>query len=405
MSGAERVPASASVRVHGAISGIGRDAWDALANPGWPSERPLDADGEGLPPYNPFISYDFLSSLEESGSATERTGWAAHHLVLEGAGGAVAAMPLYLKRHSMGEYVFDHGWAEAYQRAGGRYYPKLQSSVPFTPATGRRLLTAPGEDADENQRTLAIAAAELAGREHLSSVHVTFMAEAEWALCAKLGYLQRTDQQYHFVNRGYRDFADFLDSLVSRKRKALKRERREAVEAGLEIELLTGSDLTEAAWDAFFAFYRDTGSRKWGRPYLNRAFFSLIGERMADRVLLALARNGDRYVAGALNFIGSDTLFGRYWGMTEFHRFLHFELCYYRAIDWAVERGLARVEAGAQGEHKVARGYEPTTTRSAHWISDRQFREAVANYLRQEREYVAMEGQALAEHMPFRKGD
>ncbi len=401
-SAAER---TVTVRVASSIAEIGRAVWDSVANPGWPSDKPLaaDRDSEG-PAYNPFVSFDFLDCLEQSGSATKRTGWAPQHLILDdGSGGVAGALPLYLKSHSMGEYVFDHGWAEAYQRAGGRYYPKLQGSVPFTPATGRRLLTAPGKDAIENQRALAAAAAQLAARERLSSVHITFMPEDEWQLCAELGYLQRTDQQFHFVNAGYRDFDDFLDSLVSRKRKALKRERRDALADGLTIDLLTGSDLTEAAWDAFFAFYMDTGGRKWGRPYLNRRFFSMIGERMPDRVLLALARSGSRYVAGALNFIGSDTLYGRYWGTAEYHPFLHFELCYYQAIDWAIAHGLKRVEAGAQGEHKLARGYGPTPTYSAHWITDPGFRDAVARYLDEERALAAQEVAELSRLAPFRQ--
>lgn len=405
MAEPHRPGTTASVRVHSAIADIGRTAWDSLANPGWPSEQPLASSGDTeRVPYNPFICFDFLNCLEESGSATQQTGWASRHLLLEGATGPSAAMPLYLKSHSMGEYVFDHGWADAFQRAGGRYYPKLQASVPFTPATGRRLLTAPGADAARNQQSLAVAAAELAGRERISSVHVTFMPEDEWEVAAEVGYLGRTDQQFHFVNRGYRDFGDFLDGLVSRKRKLLRRERREALADGLTVDLLTGNDLTEAAWDAFFAFYQDTGNRKWGQPYLNRRFFSLIGERMPDRILLALARRGDRHVAGALNFIGSDTLYGRYWGMSEFHRFLHFELCYYQAIEWALSRGLSRVEAGAQGDHKLARGYEPVLTRSAHWITDPSFRKAVSDYLGQERDFVNRESEALAEHIPFRRG-
>ena len=374
--------------------------------PAGQATSPLANGCEGAgPAYNPFLSYDFLDCLEQSGSATARTGWAPHHIVLSDDANKVAgAMPLYLKSHSMGEYVFDHGWAEAYQRAGGRYYPKLQGSIPFTPATGRRLLTADGPGADEIRRTLATAAAELAAGERLSSVHITFMPVHEWELCAELGYLKRTDQQFHFINAGYRDFDDFLESLVSRKRKALKRERREAVADGLTIECLTGAEITEAAWDAFFAFYMDTGSRKWGRPYLNRRFFSMLGERMADRVLLVLAKNGGRPIAGALNLIGSDTLYGRYWGAIEYHPFLHFEVCYYQAIDWAIAHGLKRVEAGAQGEHKLARGYAPARTYSAHWITDPNFRDAVAQYLDQERAFSAQELAELSHHVPFRQG-
>ncbi len=406
MAGSKTKERAATVRVAASIAEIGRAAWDAVANPGWPSDKPLQSgcDGAG-PAYNPFLSYDFIDCLEQSGSAARKTGWAPHHLALsDGAGGLIGAMPLYLKSHSMGEYVFDHGWAEAYQRAGGHYYPKLQGSIPFTPATGRRLLTAEGPDADGIRRALATAAAELAAGERLSSVHITFMPPHEWELCAELGYLKRNDQQFHFENAGYRDFDDFLKSLVSRKRKALRRERRDALADGLTIECLTGGEITEAAWDAFFAFYMDTGGRKWGRPYLNRRFFSMLGERMADRVLLVLARNGDRYIAGALNLIGSDALYGRYWGAIEHHPFLHFEVCYYQAIDWAIAHGLKRVEAGAQGEHKLARGYAPTPTYSAHWITDPGLRDAVAHYLDQERAFSARELEELSRHVPFRHG-
>jgi hypothetical protein len=311
-------------------------------------------------------------------------------------------MPAYLKSHSQGEYVFDHGWADAFERAGGRYYPKLQVSVPFTPATGPRLLVAPGENADRHRRALAAGAAELARQLKASSVHVTFVTESESRLLAEVGYLIRTDRQFHFVNRGYRDFNDFLDALAARKRKAIKRERREAVADGVEIVALTGADITEAGWDAFFGFYMETGSRKWGRPYLNRRFFSLVGERMADRILLVLAKRGKRAIAGALNFIGSDTLYGRYWGAVEKLPFLHFELCYYQAMDWGIAHGMKCVEAGAQGEHKIARGYQPVATYSAHWIADSGFRNAVADYLRREQRQVARESAELEEYLPFR---
>ena len=406
MPGAVHTDKPATIRIASSISEIGRPAWDAIANPGWPSDNPLAASADQTSlPYNPFISFDFLDCLEQSGCVAEKTGWEPHHLVLEDdRGGIAGAMPLYRKTHSMGEYVFDHGWADAYQRAGGRYYPKLQSSVPFTPVTGRRLLVPRGQDTNERRQRLAHAAADLAGRECASSVHITFMPEDQWAAAADCGYLKRVDQRFQFVNQGYRDFADFLDGLVSRKRKALKRERREAV-AGVSVELLTGADLTESTWDAFFAFYVDTGNRKWGRPYLNRRFFSMVGERIADRILLALARQGDRYVAGALNFIGSDALYGRYWGTTEHNRFLHFELCYYQAIEWAIGHNLDRVEAGAQGEHKLARGYVPTRTYSAHWIADPSFRDAIANYLVRERQQSTMEEDMLRQHTPFRRND
>ncbi len=397
----------ATVSVLSSLSEISRADWDACANPGWPCNGPLPGVGAVAgEPYNPFISHDFLWSLEESGAATRKTGWLGQHLVVDGPDGTPAGvMPAYLKSHSMGEYVFDHGWADAYERAGGRYYPKLQASVPFTPVTGRRLLVKPGPDAQRHQATLAQGAIALARRHGASSIHVTFMTEPEWELFGAADYLQRTDQQFQFLNEGYRDFDDFLSVLASRKRKGIKRERRDALAGGIEVEHLTGKDLTEAAWDAFFTFYMDTGSRKWGRPYLNRKFFSLIGERMGDRILLMLARKNGRPIAGALNLIGSDTLFGRYWGATEEQPFLHFELCYYQAIEWAIAHRLPRVEAGAQGEHKLARGYRPTTTYSAHWIADPAFRRAVTDYLQRERRQVARNEETLNEYLPFREGE
>jgi predicted N-acyltransferase len=383
----------ASFRVTGSVSEIPRADWDACANPA------------GLE-YNPFISHDFFSSLEGSGTASSRTGWLPQHLVMAGVDGRPAAiLPAYLKSHSMGEYVFDHGWADAYERAGGRYYPKLQVAVPFTPVPGRRLLVRPDADADHNRRLAAGAATALARRHGASSVHVTFATEEEWRLLGQSDFLLRTDQQFHFINDGFRDFDDFLAALTARKRKVVKRERRDALAGGVAVECLTGSDLTEAVWDAFFAFYMDTGSRKWGRPYLNRRFFSLVGERMADKILLVMARRGKKPIAGALNFIGSDALYGRHWGAIEEQPFLHFELCYYQAIEWALAHGLARVEAGAQGEHKLARGYRPVTTYSAHWIGDPHFRRAIADYLQRERRQVEKDSEALAEFMPFRKAE
>jgi predicted N-acyltransferase len=399
-----RSPSSdAQLRIVASVKDIPRADWDACANPGWPSERPLEACDKPSLAYNPFIAHDFFAMLEESGAATRKTGWQAQHLVLDGADGRPSAiLPVYLKSHSMGEYVFDQGWAEAYERAGGRYYPKLQAAVPFTPVPGRRLLVRPGEDADARRSILAQGGIALTQRLGASSLHVTFAGEDEWALLGGAGYLQRTDQQYHFVDEGYGDFEGFLNALTSRKRKAIRRERRDALD-GLTVEHLTGSDLTEAAWDAFFGFYMDTGSRKWGRPYLNRRFFSLIGGRMADRILLILAKRGTKPIAGALNFIGSDTLYGRYWGAVEEQPFLHFELCYYQAIEWALAHGLARVEAGAQGEHKIARGYRPTLTYSAHWIADPGFRRAVADYLVRERAQVELDAEMLSEAAPFRQ--
>jgi len=393
----------ATVSVLASLAEIGRADWDACANPGWPSAASPGGIENPAIPYNPFISHDFLWSLEESGSANRKSGWLAQHLVLDGADGRPAAiLPAYLKSHSMGEYVFDHGWADAYERAGGQYYPKLQVSVPFTPVTGRRLLVRPGPDADRHRATLAAAAIALARRHGASSIHATFLPEEEWEFLGAADYLKRTDQQFQFFNENYRDFDDFLDALASRKRKNIRRERRDALAGGIEVEHLSGRDLTEGAWDAFFAFYMDTGSRKWGRPYLNRKFFSLVGERMADRILLMLAKRNGRPIAGALNFIGSDALYGRYWGATEEQPFLHFELCYYQAMDWAIAHRLPRVEAGAQGEHKLARGYRPTTTYSAHWIADPGFRRAVAEYLARERRQVERDEAALEEFLPFR---
>ena len=312
-------------------------------------------------------------------------------------------VPCYLKSHSQGEYVFDRGWADAYERAGGRYYPKLQASVPFTPAAGPRLLIRDGVDKDEIGTALASGLVALCEATNASSAHVTFAREAEWKLLAKYGFLQRTDQQFHWRNQGYRHFDDFLATLNSRHRKAIKRERRDALAGGITIHPLSGSDITEDAWDAFFAFYMETGSRKWGRPYLNRSFFSLISESMANDVLLIMARRNNRWIAGAINFIGSDTLFGRNWGAIEHHPFLHFEVCYYQAIDFAIARGLNTVEAGAQGEHKIARGYLPQTTYSAHYIADPGLRRAIDEYLRRERAYMAEAGRELIAAGPFRK--
>lgn len=394
----------AVVRIVTSLAEIKRADWDACANPGFPGAGPCPPQTDSSLACNPFIAHDFLWSLEESGAATRKTGWLGQHLVIDGADGKPAAiLPCYLKSHSMGEYVFDHGWAEAFERAGGRYYPKLQASVPFTPVTGRRLLVRPGPDAERHRRMLAEAAVTLARRQGVSSLHVTFLPKDECDLLCRFDFLRRTDQQFHFVNDGYRDFDDFLDALASRKRKAIRRERRDALSGGIEAMCLSGSDLTEEVWDAFFAFYMDTGSRKWGRPYLNRRFFSLLSERMADRVLLVMAKRGGRYIAGALNLIGSDALYGRNWGAIENQPFLHFELCYYQAIEWAIAHRLARVEAGAQGEHKLARGYRPTTTHSAHWIADPSFRHAVDEYLARERRQVARDEATLAEFLPFRE--
>jgi predicted N-acyltransferase len=381
-----------TLRVATSIAGIPAAVWNACA-----------ADEAGH--VDPFLDHAFFLSLEESRSAVRETGWLGHHLVLERDGEVAGVMPCYLKSHSRGEYVFDGGWAEAYERAGGRYYPKLQASVPFTPATGRRLLVRSGPETELARTALVQGAAQVTLQTGASSLHVTFCREDEWELMAAAGYLQRTDTQFHFENEGYASFDDFLAALSSRKRKVIRRERREALEGrGITIRWITGADLTEAVWDRFFEFYMDTGSRKWGRPYLTRAFYSLIGERMADRVLLVMAEREGRYVAGAINFIGKDVLYGRHWGAVEEHPFLHFEVCYYQAIDYAIRHGLKRVEAGAQGEHKLARGYRPVTTRSAHFIADRGLRRAVDDYLARERSYVAEAVEELGALTPFRRG-
>ena len=354
----------------------------------------------------PFVSHAFLAALEQSGSAAAATGWLPQHLLLENASGSlIGCMPCYLKSHSQGEYVFDHGWADAYMRAGGNYYPKLQVSIPFTPVTGERLLLKPGADEAERAALLLRAAAQFADRLGVSSLHITFPTHDEWRLAGELGFLQRTDQQFHWRNEGYASFEDFLGALASRKRKAIRKERREALAGGMEIEWVTGSDLTEAHLDAFFAFYMDTGTRKWGSPYLTRSCFSLLRESMADKMLLVLAKRSGRYVAGALNFIGGNTLYGRYWGGIGHHPFLHFETCYYQAIEFAIAHKLACVEAGAQGAHKLARGYLPVETYSAHYIADPGFRRAVADYLKRERREVAREIALLGEESPYRQRD
>jgi predicted N-acyltransferase len=424
------------IRVIPAIGDVAAADWDACANPsgfsrgrlpsglanGMDSESICQAGGLAMAPvvgqrapraansaspdvtFNPFIAHDFLAALEASGSAVARAGWQPQHLIAETpAGEIVGVAPCYLKSHSRGEYVFDHAWADAYERAGGCYYPKLQVSVPFTPATGRRLLARPGSDQDTVQAGLAAGLIELCRLRDASSAHLTFLTEPEWRLLGGHGFLQRTDQQFHWENAGYGTFEDFLAALASRKRKAIRRERREGVPTDVTVHWLTGSDLTEAAWDAFFAFYMETGSRKWGRPYLTRSFFSLVSETMRDHILLVMAKRAGRFIAGALNFIGSETLFGRNWGAIEHHPFLHFELCYYQAIEFAIASKLKRVEAGAQGEHKLARGYLPVTTYSAHYIADPGLRRAIADYLRRERAYVTAAGAEMAGYGPYRK--
>jgi hypothetical protein len=379
---------SVTVRVHAAIAEIPAAAWDACAGD-----------------VNPSVSYAFLSALEDSGSTTSRTGWAPQHLSLAGADGAIiGVVPLYSKSHSNGEYVFDYGWADAFERAGGRYYPKLISAVPFTPVPGPRLLLRP--DAPPETRDHLIAAmVELCDRRRISSVHVTFPQQGDAEALTEAGFLQRIGQQFHWTNNGYRDFDDYLTALNSRKRKAVKKERREALADGLEIEVLTGSDLKSRHWDAFYRFYLATSDRKWGQAYLNRKFFELIGERMSENVVLVMAQHGSKYVAGALNLVGKETIYGRNWGSYGDYKFLHFECCYYQAIEFAITRGLRRVEAGAQGSHKLQRGYLPTATYSAHWIPDPGFRRAVAQFLERERLMVERKIEGLAEYSPFRHED
>ncbi|MGO3934861.1 GNAT family N-acetyltransferase [Rhodopseudomonas pseudopalustris] len=392
------------------VDAIAAADWDACARAALAPEPPSSAASASScttsrTAYNPFMSHAFFSALERSHSACARTGWGPRHLVAKREGETVGIVPCYLKSHSQGEYVFDRGWADAYQRAGGSYYPKLQVSVPFTPATGPRLLIREGGDADQVAMALSGGLVALCGLSKASSAHVTFARESEWRFLAAQGFLQRTDQQFHWHNAGYHSFDDFLATLASRHRKAIKRERRDATLNGISIHCLTGRDITEDAWDAFFEFYIETGSRKWGRPYLTRAFYSLIGESMADDVLLVMAKRNGRWIAGAINFIGGDTLFGRHWGAIEHHPFLHFEVCYYQAIEFAIARCLATVEAGAQGEHKIARGYLPQTTYSAHYIADPALRRAIADYLKRERMYVDEMGRELTEAGPFRKSD
>ena len=406
------------IRIVSSIAEVAPAEWDACAACELPApvkvipEENLSPAGGNFPPdlstrgyvNNPFITHAFLSSIEASNSVGGHTGWQPRHLLAEDADGRLlAAAPCYVKSHSRGEYVFDHGWAEAFERAGGDYYPKLQVAVPFTPVTGPRLLVRPSPLEDAVRGALADALAEVTEESGLSSAHVTFLTESEWRGLGDRGWLQRTDRQFHWSNAGYASFDDFLGRLSSRKRKTIRRERKDALAAGIEVAWLTGSDLTEEVWDAFFAFYMETGSRKWGRPYLTRQFFSIVGETMRDRILLVMARRNRRWIAGAINFIGGEALYGRNWGAIEHHPFLHFELCYYQAIDYAIQHRLARVEAGAQGEHKLMRGYLPATTYSAHFIANAGLRRAVAEYLARERAYVEAANEELAAAAPFRK--
>jgi uncharacterized protein len=375
------------VKVAERVEEIGAAAWDACAG--------LD---------NPFLTYAFLHALEASGSATAETGWLPQHLVAEDSRGRiVGVVPMYLKNHSYGEYVFDHGWADAYRRAGGRYYPKLQVSVPFTPVTGPRILVADRPDRPAIRDALIAALVQVAERRRVSSLHVTFCTDEEAEAFAVSGFLIRAGFQYHWENRGYRSFDDFLASLSHGKRKSIRKERRDVAAQDVEVLALSGADLKPEHWDAFFEFYHATSDRKWGAPYLTRDFFTRLYATMADRVVLMMARKGGRWVAGALNLVGGDTIYGRNWGSYGEFRFLHFEACYYRAIDIAIERGLARVEAGAQGEHKIQRGYLPRPTWSAHWIRDEAFRDAVARFLERESELIRHEMAELQLHSPFKQ--
>ncbi|MGZ5928232.1 MAG: GNAT family N-acetyltransferase [Rhizomicrobium sp.] len=376
-----------TVRLADGVRGIGAAAWNACANP------------DNLADPHPFTRFEFFEALEASGSASARTGWQPAHLVLEEKGAVAGIMPAYLKSHSQGEYVFDHAWADALERAGGDYYPKLQCSVPFTPVTGRRILTR-----DAGNRALLLKAGKAATDQiGASSLHITFLEKAEWEAAGQEGYLLRNDRQFHWHNRGYGDFDQFLGALSSSKRKNLRKERASVAQDGITFDWLTGRDITEAHWDRFFEFYMDTGSRKWGNPYLTRDFFSRIGASMADQILLIMAKRGQRYIAGALNLMGEGILYGRNWGALEYIPFLHFETCYYQAIDFAIARGLSKVEAGAQGEHKLLRGYMPEETYSAHYIAHKGLRRAVDQFLVQEREAVTEHIDELARHGPFRK--
>ncbi|MFZ5708801.1 MAG: GNAT family N-acetyltransferase [Pseudomonadota bacterium] len=387
------MPESAKITVLTSLADIPAAEWDACACP---------EAADGGRPCDPFTTHRFLSALETSGSVGRGTGWQPRHLVARTGGETAGVMPLYAKSHSQGEYIFDHAWADAWERAGGRYYPKLQSAVPFTPATGRRFLTKPGRA--DARAALVAGAVQFAVQAGVSSLHVTFCTAAEAEAAAAAGFLHRVTQQFHWENRAYASHDAFLADLSSRKRKAIRKERSVAQGFGGRIVRLTGDDILPEHWGAFWRFYQDTGSRKWGRPYLTRAFFDEVHRTLRNDVLLVLAERDGRWVAGALNFIGRDTLFGRYWGCTEHHPSLHFELCYHQAIDFAIGTGMKRVEAGAQGEHKLARGYLPVEVHSLHWIADPGFRDAVARYLRAERAAVGEEIEVMTAHGPFRRG-
>jgi predicted N-acyltransferase len=378
------------IKILSGIKEINSDNWNACAG---------DDD--------PFISHAFLAALEESGSVSADSGWMPQHLIIEDENtNALAVAPLYLKNHSYGEYVFDSGWANALQQAGGEYYPKLQVAVPFTPVTGKRLLVRQDltlKEQDILQRALLSGLIQLAERHKISSFHITFPSKQEWQLCGELGLLQRTDRQFHWMNDGFNNFDEFLSALSSRKRKGIRKERRAISEKNVVIWTLNGDQIEERHWDAFYSFYKNTSDRKWGQAYLNRKFFSLLGESMRQKILLIIAEFEGRFVGGALNMIGSDTLYGRYWGCLEDFKFLHFEVCYYQAMDFAIKTGLTRVEAGAQGHHKLQRGYLPTATYSAHWIANAGFREAVERYLVQETGAINDEIDYLGDQSPFKR--
>jgi predicted N-acyltransferase len=378
-----------TVRLVERIAEIPADDWNACA-------------GDG----NPFLTHAFLEVLEASRSATAETGWAPRHVVAEDARGKViGVVPMYLKSHSYGEYVFDHGWADAFRRAGGRYYPKLQVAVPFTPVPGPRLLLRPGADDAATRQAIIGALAQIAEQIGVSSLHVTFCTAAEADAFAEAGWLIRQGTQFHWANAGYKTFDEFLAALSHSRRKSIRKERREVAGLGLQIDMLTGAAIEPRHWDIFFKLYLQTSDRKWGSAYLTRDFFHRLGAAMADKVALVLAHKGEEYVGGALNLIGADALYGRNWGSRGEYPFLHFEACYYQAIDFAIQRGLARVEAGAQGEHKIQRGYLPVPTYSAHWIADRSFKKAVADFLVRETQHVEAESEELAEHSPFKKSE
>ncbi|MFT4699539.1 MAG: putative N-acyltransferase [Yoonia sp.] len=380
------------INAHPDLTTISQADWDACA-------CPEDADGR---PFDPFTTYRFMKALEDSGSVGSGTGWQPRYLTAKKDGQVIAVAPLYAKGHSQGEYIFDHNWAHAFENAGGRYYPKLQLAVPFTPATGRRFLTRPGFEA-VGMSAIIQGAIQIAADNQLSSMHVTFCTEAEVIAGEEMGLLPRIGQQFHWENNGYADFNGFLANLASRKRKNIRKERAQANAFGGEIKMLTGDDIQPEHWDAFWQFYQDTGNRKWGTPYLTRQFFDIAQDTLRDDILLSLAVRDGQYVAGALNFIGRETLYGRYWGCVEHHACLHFELCYYRAIDYAIQNGMMRVEAGAQGEHKLARGYLPVATHSLHWFRDPGFRDAVGHYLQAERDAVDNEIEILTSYGPFKK--